>query len=145
MNRILVATLADGVQAMPGQKFSVLGGGFDNLNATVFPAVFPRISLLLALEIEAGTDVPMACQVTLRRKSDGEKIFEVGLNLIRNGSFDHSAVVWQGLDLPPLTLSGPGKLILEATSADSKFSCEFEVQGPPAPIFPGVDQNGRIN
>ena len=67
MNRILVATLADGVQAMPGQKFSVLGGGFDNLNATVFPAVFPRISLLLALEIEAGTDVPMACQVTLRR------------------------------------------------------------------------------
>lgn len=145
MNRILVATLADGVQALPGQKFFVLGGGFDNLNAAVFPAVFARISLLLALEIEAGTDVPMACKVTLRRKSDGEEILGAEINLVRNGSFDHSAVVWSGLDLPPLTLARPGKLILEATSADSKFSCEFEALGPSAPIFPGVENNSQIN
>ena len=145
MSRVLVVTMADGVMAMPGQKFFVLGGGFDNLHAASFPAVFTRISLLLALEIEAGSDVKVVCRVVLRPKNEGAEILNITMNFTRNGNFDHPTVAWQGLNLPPLSLAGPGPLILEAACGDSRFASQFEVIGPPTPIFPAPGNGTSFN
>jgi hypothetical protein len=136
MPRVLVATMADGVLAAHGQKFFVLGGGFDNFKVNAFPAIFPRISLLLALEIEAGTDVPVACRIVLRSKANSQEIFAVELKFVRNGSFDHPTIAWQGLNLPPVSFAGPGTVILEASAGESQFASQFEVIGPQKPIFP---------
>lgn len=45
---------ADAAQTHPDGKFSLLGGGIENINAPAFPAVHPGLSLVIRLRAQAS-------------------------------------------------------------------------------------------
>ncbi|SRR5216684_2767420 len=45
---------ADAAQASPDGKFSLLGGGIENINALAFPAVQPGLALVVRLRVLAS-------------------------------------------------------------------------------------------
>jgi hypothetical protein len=45
------AFLADAAQAVPGQKFHVLGGGLDRVGGATFPLRHPHLALVVGLRV----------------------------------------------------------------------------------------------
>lgn len=50
--KLSFALLADAAAAMPDGKFSVQGGGIDNVSAQGFPAVHPMMALIVRLDVD---------------------------------------------------------------------------------------------
>ena len=135
MARVLVATLADAVAAAAGQKFSVLGGSVDTFHTQSFPVTLMPLALLLALEIEAGTDVKVDGKVSFKHPS-GEVFLDVGFQLARSGTHAKPSVVWQGLNLPPLNFTAPEHITIVASVPGSSYEFSLDVAGPTPAIFP---------
>lgn len=51
---LIYVIVADAAQANPNGKFSVLGGGVENINALTFPAVHPGLALVVRLSVQAS-------------------------------------------------------------------------------------------
>ncbi len=51
---LIYVILADAAQTHPDGKFSLLGGGIENINAPAFPAVHPGLSLVVRLRAQAS-------------------------------------------------------------------------------------------
>jgi hypothetical protein len=130
MVEIRMFLLADAAYATPGQKFSVLGGGVDQVIMEHLPAPLPHLAALLALEIEAGADIKCDYQLSLRAP-DGVEVWHINGQIARTGSDPRASVVWQSLELPPMVIAAPGPFTLEAVCGDSRRSLTLTIQGPP--------------
>ena len=51
---LIYVILADAAQAHPDGKFSLLGGGIENIKAVTFPAVHPGLALVVRLHVLAS-------------------------------------------------------------------------------------------
>lgn len=52
--KIIYVIVADAVQANPNGKFSILGGGIENIQAFGFPAIHPALGLVVGLSAQAS-------------------------------------------------------------------------------------------
>src|SRR5438132_4339228 len=51
---LIYVILADAAQTHPDGKFSLLGGGIENINALAFPAIHPGLALVVRLRARAA-------------------------------------------------------------------------------------------
>src|SRR5947209_13887566 len=51
---LIYVILADAAQTHPDGKFSLLGGGIENINVLTFPAVHPGLALVVKLGAQAA-------------------------------------------------------------------------------------------
>ena len=138
MSKILAFTLADAVEAVPGQKFHVLGGGIDRFSASEFPTTIFRLALLLALEVEAGNDVEFL--ITIKgRHANGQEFMSIELKGARNGPNPDNTVIWQGINLPPMTFNGPEKLTFVASAGESRRTISLTITGPLTVTMPASE------
>lgn len=104
---------ADAAQAGPNGKFSLLGGGIENINALAFPAIQPGLALvvrLLVLASEAEQDHKFSVDIT------GPKDFRVISGDIAefrpissHGVSDRPFAINVILNIPLLVFPEPGK------------------------------------
>lgn len=135
MARILVATLADAVEAGPGRKFNVLGGGVDAFQTGQFPVTMTRLSLLLAIEMAAG-EVNETKVLALFRGTDGKEFLRAELGLSARIPDAPAAVLWAGMDLPPIGIKTAGRISIEVSTGDSTYEFGLDIRGPATPFFP---------
>lgn len=135
MATIIFVTFADAVQAVPGQKFSVLGGGIERLTPPALPYAFPRLDLLLIMEFAAG-ERELTFSALLRTPS-GEKLAGLDGNIGRQ-RFAESGVIFFGAPLPMITFSQAGVHILEVTIGESRKEFKLTVEAPKAVRMPEI-------
>lgn len=135
MARILVATLADAVEAGPGHKFSVLGGGVDVFQTGQFPVTMTRLALLFAVEMAAGETGETKVLVVFKG-SDDKEFMRVEVGLAARIADAPAAVVWAGTNLPPITTKIAGRISIEASVGESSYHFGLAVRGPATPLFP---------
>lgn len=51
---LIYVILADAAEASPNGKFSLLGGGIETIYASTFPAIHPRLDLVVRLRVLAS-------------------------------------------------------------------------------------------
>ena len=136
MSKVITATFADSVQARPGQKFSVLGGGINRLTPPNLPAVFNRLDVLMILEFEAG-EQKLNFKGTLRTPA-GDSMAELTAEVNRE-HFENSETAWLGAPLPPLHFQVPGRYTFELASGDSVKTFFLDVIGPVVVHMPAGD------
>lgn len=139
MSRILVATLADAAEAVPGHKFNVLGGGIDTFQTTQFPVALTRLAVLLALEMNPG-EADQTKVLLIFHGTDGKEFMRAEMGLSQQSPEAHTAVVWAGMNLPPINVATPGRIQINARCGSSSYDFGLEVRGPvatlPAPDSP---------
>lgn len=136
MAQIRIATLADAVEAGPGRKFNVLGGGINELQARQFPVALTRLSLLLAIEMGLGEADETKVSISFKG-ADGKEFMHAEMGLSKRAPDAAPAgVIWAGMDLPPITVKAAGRIDIEASTGESKYKFHLDIRGPAAPLFP---------
>lgn len=51
---LIYVIVADAAQTNPNGKFSILGGGVENIHALTFPAIHPGLALVVRLSVQAS-------------------------------------------------------------------------------------------
>ena len=139
MARILVSALADSVDAPPGQKFHVAGGGLDGITVPGFPFVFGRLSSVIALALEAGErQVLLTAVVT---DPDAKVLVQMGAQINRV-DYTQAGEIWLGLNFPPLNLTLAGSYKVSVRTGESEHSriLTVQVEANPAPHLPAGGQ-----
>ncbi len=110
MAEIEYAFLADAAEALPGQKFHVLGGGVSRLSGPSFPFQHPHLALVVALRIgaaERSHEHDLSFEIT---SPAGEQLATAGGKVVAHGPPDPSDVVLTlAIDLWNLALPVPGE------------------------------------
>ena len=153
MPDIEYAFLADAADAVPGQKFSVLGGGVSRLGGPAFPLRHPHLAMVVGLLLttpEMGT--PHDLRFVLLTP-DGAELSSAGAEIVAGGPMDgRDTVVTFSLDMWNLTFPAPGDysirilvdgserkrlpLVVEHTEL-SDIGDRGQIPGePPLPPFP---------
>ena len=103
------AFLADAADAVPGQKFNVLGGGVSQLAGRTFPLQHPHLALVIGLRVTAAERDREHSLRFLLLGPDGREVATAEGNIVAGGHSDlHDAVVTFAIDLWNLTLPMPG-------------------------------------
>lgn len=132
MARILIATLADAVEAIPGRKFNVLGGGIDTFQANQFPVGLTRLAVLLALEMNTEQSRQTKIELIFHG-TDGKEFMRAEIGLSQQKPEPRTTVVWAGMNLPPINVTAPGRIAITARCGNSTYDFGLEVRGPLAP------------
>ncbi len=111
MPEIEYAFLADAVDARPGEKFNVLGGGVFRLTGPMFPFQHPHLALVVGLRmtsIERGREHDLEFVVT---SPAGEQLGTASGKVVAHGpAIDpNDVVVTLGIDFWNLALPVPGE------------------------------------
>lgn len=109
MPDIEYAFLADSAEAVPGQKFHVLGGGVSRLNGRAFPLQHPHLALVVGLRVTAAErDRDHEMRFVLL-SPDGAEVASAGGNVTAHGSGDpDDAIITFAIDLWNLVLPVAG-------------------------------------
>ena len=135
MPRVLVATLADAVDAGPGKKFNVLGGGIDTFGSETLPISMNRLALLVALEIAPGETSDLKA-LAIFKDTEGTEFMRLDMDFGSREPGGPRTVIWAGANLPPMAARTPGRMTIEVSSGDSRFELGLQIKGPAPAIFP---------
>ncbi|HEX8941281.1 MAG TPA: hypothetical protein VF763_14080 [Candidatus Limnocylindrales bacterium] len=115
------AFLADAAEAVPGQKFSILGGGISRLAGRTFPLQHPHLALVVGLRVTAVEhDREHALRFVLLAP-DGNEVASAEGNVVAHGQGDgRDNVVTFAIDLWNLVLPAPGEYSLRVLVAGSE-------------------------
>jgi hypothetical protein len=110
MPEIEYAFLADAAEALPGQKFSVLGGGVSRLAGPAVPFTHPHLSLVVGLRLtarERDREHELSFLITA---PDGTSVAESNGRVVAHGPAETEDVILTlAIDLWNLTLSSAGE------------------------------------
>jgi hypothetical protein len=134
---VLTATFADSVQAIPNQKFSILGGGIKRLTPPSLPATFTRLDILLIMEFAAG-ERELTFSAVLRTPS-GKHLADFNGTISRQ-KFDEVETSFIGIPLPPINFEEAGQHILDVASGESRKEFGLVVERPKVVRMPAVEQ-----
>ncbi len=107
------AFLADAAEAVPGQKFHVIGGGISRLAGRTFPLRHPHLALVVGLRVTAAEhDREHGLRFVLLAP-DGSEVASAEGNVVAQGRGDgRDNVVTFAIDLWNLALPVPGEYTL---------------------------------
>lgn len=109
MPDIEYAFLADAADAVPGQKFHILGGGVSQLAGRSFPLQHPHIALVIGLRVTAAERDHEHNLRFVLLGPDGKEVAAADGNMVAGGHLDpRDAVVTFSVDLWNLMLPMPG-------------------------------------
>ncbi len=111
MPEIEYAFLADAVDARPGEKFNVLGGGVSRLTGPMFPFQHPHLALVVGMRmtpVERGREHDLEFIIT---GPGGEQLGSASGKVVAHGpAIDPNDVVLTlGIDFWNLALPVPGE------------------------------------
>ncbi len=109
MPDIEYAFFADAADAVPGQKFHVIGGGISQLAGRTFPLQHPHLALVIGLRVTATERDREHNLRFVLLGPDGHEVASADGNIVAAGQPDlHDAVVTFAVDLWNRTLPLPG-------------------------------------
>jgi hypothetical protein len=129
MARILVTTLADSVDARPGSKFHIAGGGLDGLTVAGLPSLFGRLSVAIALALAEGErKIPLSTDVI---DPSGKSLVHVEAQIERESS--NPDEIWFGIAFPPIQMISAGPYRVVTRSGESEHTRTLNVRVEPGP------------
>ena len=149
MIRIAHAFLADAVDASPGKKFAVIGGGVSRIGGPTFPLVHPHLSLLVAVRVSQPTigNFVEPLSVTLHDRLGAlltSLDVQIGYSVSRVATEEE---LFLPFDFYGLQFAFPGVYTLVAKSGDSTFTLPLTLEHsvpPGVPPIPGTkDPSGE--
>jgi hypothetical protein len=110
MPDIEYAFLADGASAVPGEKFSILGGGVNQISGPGFPLRHPHLALVVGLRVTAAeTDREHDLRFVLLDPG-GNQVAEAGAQVTAHGQAQgRDVVLTMAIDIWNLTFPAPGE------------------------------------
>ncbi len=109
MPDIEYAFLADAAQAVPGQKFNVLGGGLDRVGGATFPLRHPHLALVVGLSVTAAETERTHDLRFVLLDPDGREVANATGNLTVHGRTDaRDHTVTLAIDVWNVTFPAPG-------------------------------------
>ncbi len=109
MPDIEYAFLSDAAEAVPGQKFNVLGGGVSRLAGRTFPLHHPHLALVVGLRVTAAEHDREHSLRFVVLAPDGAEVTSAEGNVVAHGQGDgRDNVVTFAIDLWNLVLPAPG-------------------------------------
>ena len=125
MARILVTTLADSVEAQPGSKFYIAGGGLDGLTVPAFPFLFGRLSVAIVLALAEGERrIPLSTDLI---DPSGKTLVHIDSQIDRERA--EPAEIWFGIAFPPIQMGMAGPYRVVSHSGESEHTRVLVVTG----------------
>ena len=145
MPEIEFAFLADAVDAPPGQKFNVLGGGITQIAGAAFPLVHPHLALVTGLTLtapEAGREHELRIALL---DPDGNEQASTSVTIVAQpqpGGRD--ALLTLGVDLWHVEFRMPGvySMRLLVNGSERKRLALVLVTAPGQQVVPGSEPPG---
>ncbi len=150
MPDIEFAFLADAAQALPGEKFHVLGGGISRLEAAAFPFRHPHLALVVALTVTAPEAQRQHEVRFVLLDPDGRELVEAGGVLRTTPPPDaRDSQLTFAVDLWNVEFERPGNhsfRILVNGSERKRLGLAVDVRTvEPAPVFRGEAPGSVVN
>jgi len=102
MAKVIISTIADAVEGLPGRKLYVHGGGLSGIMVPSLPFLYGRLSLAIAIELEVG-DQTVPISATFYDPM-GNQLAEAGAEINRQEPAQELEEVWIGLSFPPIPI-----------------------------------------